>query len=165
MTVFEYVALGRTPHMRAFGSETSHDFDVVAQSIVRLGLVGLEHRTVASLSGGERQRAVLARAIAQEARILLLDEPTSALDIGHQQQVMELIDGLRRDGYTVVAALHDLNLAAQYADRVLLLSHGVVVEDGAAGDIIRPDVIRDVYGAEVRVIAEGGRVFVISARR
>jgi iron complex transport system ATP-binding protein len=165
MTVSEYVALGRTPHLGTFGHETSHDLEVVADSIARLGLVGLERRPVATLSGGERQRAVLARAIAQEARVLLLDEPTSALDIGHQQQVMELIDGLRHDGYTVLAALHDLNLAAQYADRVLLLSRGEVVEDGAARDIIRPDVIREVYGAEVRVTVEGGLMFVTASRR
>ena len=165
MTVAEYVALGRTPHLRPFGSETFADLAVVADSISRLGLVGLEQRRVATLSGGEKQRAVLARAIAQEARVLLLDEPTSALDIGHQQQVMELIDGLRRDGYTVVAALHDLNLAAQYADRVLLLSHGRVVEDGSAREIIRPGIIREVYGAEVRVTVEEGLILVTPARR
>ena len=95
-----------------------------------------------TLSGGERQRAVVARALAQEASIVLLDEPTAALDIGHQQQALELLDGLRdRQGLTLVAAMHDLTLAAQYADRVLLLSRGRIVADGTPGEVLTEDAL------------------------
>jgi iron complex transport system ATP-binding protein len=119
-----------------------------------------------SLSGGERQRLVIARALAQEAPVLLLDEPTSALDIGHQQQALELVDRLRREsGLTVLSAMHDLTLAGLYADRLTLLDHGRVVASGLAADVLDADILRKYYGADVRVsIGEDGTVIVVPVR-
>jgi iron complex transport system ATP-binding protein len=118
-----------------------------------------------SLSGGELQRVVLARALAQEAPLLLLDEPTSALDLGHQQQALELVDALRHDhALTVVAAMHDLTLAAQYADRLVLLDHGRIVADGSPDDVLSEERIQRHYGARVRIVREHGSVAVLPRR-
>ena len=125
MTGAEYVLLGRNPYVGYFGTETKHDRALVDDVLDRLDLRAFGPRRLGTLSGGERQRLVIARAIAQEAPILLLDEPTSALDIGHQQQALELVDRLRREhGLTVVSAMHDLTLAGLYADRLSLLAPG-----------------------------------------
>jgi len=167
MTVFDYVLLGRTPYIPYFGGERRSDRRVASSVLERLDLAGLAVRRLGSLSGGERQRVVLARALAQEAAVLLLDEPTSALDLGHQQQVLELVDDLRAsDGLTVVTTLHDLNLAGQYADEVLLLSGGRAVAHGPAADVLTEPAIAAHYGAEVRVSTdEAGAVQIHLVRR
>jgi cobalamin transport system ATP-binding protein len=165
LTVAEYVLLGRTPHLSAFSGETRTDRLAAEAAIERLALGAFLRRPLGSLSGGELQRAVLARALAQEARILLLDEPTSALDLGRQQQALELVDALRRDdALTVVSAMHDLSLAGQYADRLLLLDKGRLVAQGAARDVLSEATIASYYGADVRVIHDGGAVFVLPRR-
>src|SRR5262249_59055751 len=116
----EYVARGRTPSVWYTDSEGHGDHAATASAMDRLDLTELAGRRLGTLSGGERQRAVLARALAQDAPLLLLDEPTSALDIGRGQKVLELVDGLRREGgLTVLATMHDLTLAGQYADQLL----------------------------------------------
>ena len=154
-TVHEYVLLGRTPHLAYLASEGQEDHDAVDAALERLDLVRLARRRLGSLSGGERQRATLARALAQEASVLLLDEPTSALDVGRQQQALEIVDELRADGeLTVVTAMHDLTLAGQYADRLLLMDRGRVVAGGAAGDVLTRALISEHYGADVRVVGE-----------
>src|SRR5262249_1237442 len=118
-----------------------------------------------SLSGGERQRAVLARALAQDAPILLLDEPTSALDIGHQQQALELVDTLRRDAeLTVVAAIHDLTVAGQYAERGLLGGRGRVVADGDRERVLSEERLSLHYGARVRVLRHEDGIAVVPQR-
>ena len=110
-------------------------------------------RRLERLSGGERQRVVLARALATEPSVLLLDEPTSMLDIGHQQQVLELVDGLRRDaGLTVVSTLHDLTMAGQYADELVLLDGGRVAAAGSPAAVLTAALIESVYGARVTVV-------------
>ena len=153
MTVHEYVLLGRTPYVSYMGSESRHDVAAAEAAVARLDLAELADRELGTLSGGERQRAVLARAIAQQAPLLLLDEPTSALDAGRQQEAMELIDTLRLDaGLTVVGAMHDLTLAGQYASRLILLSSGRVVAHGAAGEVLTEPLIAEHYGARVRVL-------------
>jgi iron complex transport system ATP-binding protein len=165
LTVAEYVLLGRTPHIGYLATESRADEQAAAAALERLALTEFADRPLDSLSGGELQRVVIARAIAQQASILLLDEPTSALDLGHQQQVLELVDELRQGGdLTVVAAMHDLTLAAQYADRLLLLDHGQVVSDGDAADVLTKQSIESLYGATVRVINEDGRLFVLPER-
>jgi cobalamin transport system ATP-binding protein len=164
LTVAEYVLLGRTPHLGYFATESRADRTAAAQAIARLELQPFVDRMLGSLSGGELQRAVLARALAQEARVLLLDEPTSALDLGRQQQALELVLSLRDDGLTILSAMHDLTLAGQYADRLVLLDAGAVVADGAAGDVLSPATIAGLYGASVRVIEEAGHVFVLPFR-
>jgi iron complex transport system ATP-binding protein len=128
MTVGEFVLLGRTPHLGALAKESRRDREAAARALARLDLLGYSERPLGTLSGGEKQRAVVARALAQEAPVVLLDEPTAALDIGHQQHALELIDSLREDsGLTLVSAMHDLTVAAQYADRMVLLDGGRVV--------------------------------------
>jgi iron complex transport system ATP-binding protein len=165
LTVAEYVLLGRTPHIGYLASETRADRLAAERAIARLALRAFAARSLGSLSGGELQRAVLARALAQEAPILLLDEPTSALDLGRQQQALELIDELRRDEQlTVVSAMHDLSLAGQYADRLLLLDDGRVVADGTVDDVLSEARIATYYGAKVRVIREHGSIFVLPQR-
>jgi iron complex transport system ATP-binding protein len=165
LTVAEYVLLGRTPHIGYFATETRTDRLAAEQAIARLGLRTFTDRALGSLSGGELQRVVLARALAQEAPILLLDEPTTALDLGRQQDALELLDELRRDSdLTVVSAMHDLSLAGQYADRLLLLDGGRVVAQGTPDAVLSEQVISAHYDARVSVIREDGAVFVLPRR-
>ena len=165
LTVSEYVLLGRTPHFGYLAKERREDVAAATRALERLDLMGYANRLLGTLSGGERQRAVVARALAQEAPLILLDEPTSALDIGHQQQALELLDGLRHDvGLTLVAAMHDLTLAAQYADRMILLDLGRVVADGAPGDVLTEERLSRHYEASVRVLELDGRVAVLPRR-
>jgi iron complex transport system ATP-binding protein len=165
LTVAEYVLLGRTPHISYFGSEGRADRAAATRALHRLELESFADRRLGSLSGGELQRTVLARALAQEARILLLDEPTSSLDLGRQQLVLELVDELRRDGLTVISTLHDLTLAGQYADRLYLLDRGLVVAEGGPGEVLSAENLSAHYGASVRVLEEDGVVFVVPTRR
>ena len=152
MTVHDYVLLGRTPHLRYLAGPGKPDHVAVTAAIDRLDVAEFIKRRLGSLSGGEVQRVVLARALAQEPRIILLDEPTSALDIGHQQHVLELIDELRRtDGLTVVSTLHDLTTAGQYAHQLVLLDHGKVVAQGTAADVLTAERIAQVYAARVTI--------------
>lgn len=153
VTARELIRLGRTPHIPRFGTESAHDLRVVDSVIDRLGLQDLAPRIATTLSGGELQRVVLARSLAQEPRVLLLDEPTSALDIGHQQQVLDLVDSMRLEGgLTVVAAMHDLTTAAQYGERVVLLDGGRVVADGRPDEVLTAERVAQVYDARVEVL-------------
>lgn len=166
LTVAEYVLLGRTPHIGYFSSEGRADRLAAEQAIARLGLRAFTARTLGSLSGGELQRVVLARAIAQDAPVLLLDEPTSALDLGRQQLALELVDRLRKEsGLAVLSAMHDLSLAAQYADRLMLLDGGRIVAQGTAEHVLSEDLISTHYGADVRVVRDGGDFYVLPHRR
>jgi iron complex transport system ATP-binding protein len=166
MTGSEYVLLGRNPYVSYFGSETKHDRALVADVLDRLDLHEFANRRVGTLSGGEKQRLVIARAVAQEAPILLLDEPTSALDIGHQQQALELVDRLRHEhGLTVVSAMHDLTLAGLYADRLALLHQGHVVASGTAAQVLRPETLSEFYGVSVSVHHEPDGTVVVVPRR
>jgi iron complex transport system ATP-binding protein len=153
MTVAEYVLLGRTPHMSYLAREGARDRRVAAEVIERLQLGSLASRELGRLSGGERRRAVIGRALAQQAPILLLDEPTTALDVGRQQEVLDLIDDLRtQDGLTVLAAMHDLTLAGQYAEELALLVGGDMVRCGRADEVLTRSAIERHYGARVRVL-------------
>jgi iron complex transport system ATP-binding protein len=153
MRVTDYVLLGRTPYIAALGSESRRDLQVAASVMERLDLTDLRDRALGTLSGGELQRAILARSLAQEAPVLLLDEPTSALDIGHGQQVLELIDSLRsEEGLAILSAMHDLTLAGQFAQRLVLLAGGRVVADGPPTEVLTEASIAQHYGAEVRIV-------------
>jgi len=165
MTVAEYVLLGRTPHLGTLAKEGKRDREAAARALARLDLLEYRERRLGTLSGGEKQRVVVARALAQEARIVLLDEPTAALDIGHQQQALELLDVLRGESeLTLVAAMHDLTLAAQYADRMVLLDRGQVAADGVPRDVLTEAAIARHYGASIDVVPVGGRIAVIPRR-
>jgi cobalamin transport system ATP-binding protein len=165
MTVAEYVLLGRTPHLGPLARESAGDRDAATRTLARLDLLEHHDRPLGTLSGGERQRVVVARALAQEASIVLLDEPTAALDIGHQQQALELLDTLRSESeLTLVAAMHDLTLAAQYADRMILLDEGRVAADGPPGDVLTEESIARHYDARIRVVLVDDRLAVVPAR-
>jgi cobalamin transport system ATP-binding protein len=162
ITVREYVLLGRTPYLSYLGSERRADHHAADAAIEQLDLVPFEQRRLDTLSGGERQRATLARALAQDAPILLLDEPTAALDVGRQQQVLEIVDGLRASrGLTVLSTMHDLTLAGQYADRLLLLDRGRLVAAGSAEAVLTRALITEHYGADVDVVDAPGSGFVV----
>ncbi|HEX5614408.1 MAG TPA: ABC transporter ATP-binding protein [Acidimicrobiia bacterium] len=166
VTVVEYVLLGRTPHIPFLGSEDDDDLDAVHAALALLDLVAFAARDVDSLSGGERQRVLLARALAQDTPLLLLDEPTTALDIGHQQDVLDLVEHLRHTrALTVVSTMHDLTLAGQYADRLVLLDRGRLVDEGPAAHVLTEANVARHYGARVRVLHdEHGGLVVIPAR-
>lgn len=166
MSVIEYVLMGRTAHLGWLHRESRADRDIASTVLRRLELAPFAERPVTSLSGGEAQRVVVARALAQQAPIMLLDEPTSALDLGHQVEVLELVDELRRtDGLSIVAAMHDLTTAARFADRLLLLQHGVVVCDGSPATVLEPDVLSRVYATALTVrLIDGERVVLPAAR-
>jgi iron complex transport system ATP-binding protein len=165
MAVLDYVLLGRTPYIPPLGRESAADLAAVYAVLDRLDLVGFADRHLETLSGGERQRVFLARALAQEAPLLLLDEPTSALDIGHQQEVLELVDQLRRDGgLTVLATMHDLSIAGEYADRLVLLADGRLVAAGAPREVLTEKLLATHYKARVRVIDGEHGPYVVPVR-
>ncbi|VAV91831.1 Vitamin B12 ABC transporter, ATP-binding protein BtuD [hydrothermal vent metagenome] len=155
MNVTDYVLLGRTPYISHFGTESKRDLEIVFEVLTTLDLIAFRERLVTTLSGGEAQRLVLARALAQQAPLVLLDEPTTALDIGHQQDVLNLIDNLRTtQQLTVISTMHDLTLVGQFADSLVLLSGGEVVAEGLALDVLTVGLIRDHYGARVRILRD-----------
>jgi iron complex transport system ATP-binding protein len=165
LTVAEYVLLGRTPHLSLFGSEAGRDHERAAEVLATVDLAWAADRLVTTLSGGEFHRAVVGRALAQEARVLVLDEPTTGLDLGHQLQVLELVDQLRRtQGITVVSAMHDLTLAARYSDRIALLVDGQLVADGPPAVVLRAEVLERHYGVAVHVMhGPNGELIVVPA--
>ncbi|WP_214326749.1 ABC transporter ATP-binding protein [Nonomuraea sediminis] len=159
MSVFDYALLGRTPYISYFGRESRGDREVTAGVLERLDLDAFAGRRLGELSGGERQRVVLARALTQQAPVLLLDEPTTALDLGHQQQVLELVDRLRlADGLTVVSTLHDLTVAGQYADTLLLLAGGLAAATGRPAEVLTEALVGKHFDAQVKIEpGPGGR--------
>ena len=153
-TVEEIVMLGRTPHIRTLLGESTRDRAAVERALDLTATRGLVNRVFGELSGGERQRVVIAMALAQEPQVLLLDEPTVHLDINHQIEVLELIRRLNRErGLTVLATMHDLNLAAMYFDRLALLNNGHIVGEGAPQEALSAERVWSVFGAQVLVQA------------
>ncbi|EXG80494.1 ABC transporter ATP-binding protein [Cryptosporangium arvum] len=148
-TVREVVGLGRVPHQNLLGRATGEDQRAVDAALARTGVEHLAERPVSSLSGGERQRVFLARALAQDTPILVLDEPTNHLDVTAQLELLELVRGL---GVTVVAALHDLNLAAAYCDQICVLRAGRLVASGPVADVLTADLIAEVYGVRAALV-------------
>jgi iron complex transport system ATP-binding protein len=165
MSVWEYACLGRTPHLGYLGRSGAEDEHAVRSALGRLELSDMASRRLGTLSGGERQRVVLARALTQQARVLLLDEPTSALDVGRQQDVLDLVAELRRDrSLTVVGALHDLTLAGQYAEELLLLDHGHTAASGPPATVLRESLLNGHYRARLRVGAPAGHGLIVTPR-
>jgi iron complex transport system ATP-binding protein len=148
-TVAEVVLLGRNPHLGLLRNESCHDLEISWQAMERTGISHLSERRMSEISGGERQRVTIARVLAQEPRIILLDEPTANLDISHQIEILDLIKDLCREKELIVLiALHDLNLAAQYCDRLILMKEGQIQVEGKPREVITASNIKQVYGTE-----------------
>lgn len=152
LTVEMVVKLGRLPHQTLWEADSAESITIVAKSLDTVEMTGFREREFQSLSGGEKQRVMLARALAQEPQLLTLDEPTNHLDIAAQLAVLELLSALRNTGVTVLAALHDLSLAASYCDHIIVLSHGHVVAAGATDDVLTEQLIADVYGVTATIL-------------
>lgn len=150
-SVTEVVLMGRSPHLRGFALEGDRDMAVARRAMQRTGVLDLAHRSIHELSGGERQRVVLARALAQQAGILLLDEPAAFLDIRHEVEIYDLLREVQAEGTSILTVLHDLNLAALYCDRVALLKAGRLVRVGTPAEVITYATLTEVYETEVYV--------------
>lgn len=156
-TVFEYVLMGRRPYVSWRCSQ--EDFEKTWSALAALGIERFAMRRFTELSGGEQQKVLIARALAQEAKVLLLDEPTSNLDIKHQLEVMDIVkDLVTFKGLSAIVAIHDLNLASMYCDKLLLLREGKVVAVGKPKNVLTKETIKDVYGIDVDVEIKGDRV-------
>ncbi|MFI1971944.1 ABC transporter ATP-binding protein [Streptomyces cinnamoneus] len=149
LSVREVVAMGRTPYKRAFAGEDRGDAGLVESALERVGMVGAGRRRFSALSGGERQRVLLARALAQDPRVLVLDEPTNHLDVRHQVELLALLREQRR---TTLLALHDLNAAASVCDRLHVLHGGAVVASGTPREVLTADLLAEVFGVRAAVV-------------
>ncbi|QIG40805.1 ABC transporter ATP-binding protein [Microbacterium sp. 4R-513] len=155
LTVAELVSRGRHPHRGVFQRWSAADTARVDEAMRRTGVAELADRPVGDLSGGQRQRVWIAMALAQDPRILLLDEPTTFLDLSHQIEVLDLLRELNRsDGTTIVVVLHELNLAARYADELVVMSHGRIVAHGNAAEVLTPEVISEAFSLDALVIPD-----------
>ena len=164
LTVRETVMVGRSPHRPPFSRDTAEDHRIVTDALRTADVLDLEDRLVRRLSGGQRQRVMLARALAQQGTILVLDEPTNHLDIAHQLELMRVVSGL---GTTVIAALHDLNIAAAFCDEVAVLDEGRLAAVGPPRDVLTPELVDDVFHVTARIATEvetGARVMAFHPR-
>lgn len=168
-TVEEIVLMGRSPYIGFFGHEKKEDMEKVNYALERTGLITLKKRPVDELSAGERQRVLIARALAQEPKLLLLDEPTAHLDIGYQTDILDLIKSLQQDnGLTILCVLHDLNLASQYCDKLLLLDKGRIIGFDTPKNILKYDILEKTFNATCIVdesILDGKPVVIPFTRR
>lgn len=146
--VEEIVAMGRTPHKKMFDVDNAEDKRIVHHALEHLGMENMAKRSYLNLSGGEKQRVIIARAVAQESDFLILDEPTNHLDISYQMQIFDFI---KRLNVTVLSAIHDLNMAALYCDRLYVLKEGSIVLQGTPDEVLTPENIYDVYGVRSSV--------------
>lgn len=154
-TVFETVSHGRTPYLNWYGKLSAEDQKIIERSIQVTGLEKLSEKEVSTLSGGEQQRVVLARALAQNAPVMILDEPTSSLDIHFQVTLLELEREIcRREGIAAIFIIHDLNLAARFADRIAILDKGRITAIGSPADVLHEDLLSEVYEIPVRVLRD-----------
>ena len=155
IAVADLVGRGRHPHQKLLARWSAHDYDIVAQALEATGTADLADRSVDELSGGQRQRVWIAMALAQETDILLLDEPTTFLDVAHQIEVLDLLTDLNRArGTTVVMVLHDINLAARYADHLFALRAGRLIASGTPRDVVTAELIRDVFDLDAHVVPD-----------
>lgn len=160
VSVFDYLLLGRTPHRSLFSvSDSDEDKALVDNAITRLGLSAFQHKKLSQLSGGERQLVAIGRAIVQDTPIILLDEPTANLDIRHQEEIMRILcNEVRENGKTVVVVMHDINLAARYAQYVCLLQNGYIMASGSPDDVLTEANLSSLYGISLKKV-EGTYLF------
>jgi iron complex transport system ATP-binding protein len=153
--VADLVGRGRYPHQGWFGRHSSDDDEVVAEALTATGVADLADRPIEELSGGQRQRVWIAMVLAQQTDLVLLDEPTTFLDVTHQLELLDLLTDLNRErGTTVVMVLHELNLAARYADHLVVMSGGRIVAEGTPGEVLTTETVRGAFGLEARVISD-----------
>jgi iron complex transport system ATP-binding protein len=165
ITTRALVAMGRYPHLGPWRSEGAADAAAIDNAMARCDVTQFAERMVDTLSGGEGQRARIARALAQEPRALVLDEPTASLDLKHEMEVLTLLQSLAASGTTIVLVTHNLSVAAQYADRVVLLDHGRLVANGTPSDVLSAARVRDVFGWPVELIhGESGAPYIVPVR-
>ena len=150
-TVLDMVLMGRSPYKKLMDRDTKEDYDIVYEAIDKVNIRHLANRSFNSLSGGEQQRVILARALAQKTKCLILDEPTNHLDIKYQFQLMEIVKNL---GIEVIAAIHDLNIAAMYCDKIYVLKGGEIVAYGTPKDVLTKEFIKEVYDVDAKVIKD-----------
>jgi iron complex transport system ATP-binding protein len=164
ISVESIVMLGRTPHADPFSSVSPDDRAAVAHALAITETQGFAERAVTTLSGGEKARVALARALATQAPVLLADEPTAALDPRHQLVVMELLREAARRGNAILVIMHDLTLAARFADRVLVMNEGRIVAGGAPAEALAPELLASVFGIEAATVEVGGKHVPIAGR-
>ncbi len=157
-TVRDVVLMGRSPHKRAMERDNAEDYRIVADALRTVGMADFEERIFSTLSGGEQQRVILARALAQQTPCLILDEPTNHLDIKYQLQLMDLVRGLDR---TVIAAIHDLNIAALYCDWLYAVRDGRIVGSGTPRELLTSEFIREVYEVDAEVLERNGQLYLL----
>jgi iron complex transport system ATP-binding protein len=148
MNVFDMVMLGRFAHQKMFHNDMHSEGEIVRAALKEVGLEGYEERSFLSLSGGEKQRTLVARALVQDAQLIILDEPTNHLDIGYQYQIMNI---LKHQDVTVFSSVHDLNIAACYCDKVILMKKGKIYDVGTPEEMFVPEKIRDLFGVDIQV--------------
>lgn len=150
-SVLEVVLMGRSPHKKILERDNQKDYAIARRALATVGLAGFEKRSFSTLSGGEQQRVILARALTQETECLVLDEPTNHLDIKYQLEIMDIV---KRLNLTVIAAIHDLNIAAMYCDRLVALDHGSIVGMGTPGELLTEKFIYDLYGVKCKITSD-----------
>ncbi|SKC92463.1 ABC transporter ATP-binding protein [Maledivibacter halophilus] len=150
-TVFDMVMMGRSPYKKFLDKDTSYDIDIALNSLETVGMIDFKDRNYSSLSGGEKQGVILARALCQKAEYLVLDEPTNHLDIKHQLEFMEVVKNLN---ITVIAAIHDLNIALKYCNKICAIKEGKVVAYGTKEEVITPKIISKLFGVNSKIIAD-----------
>lgn len=156
-TVKDIVLMGRSPHKKFMERDNKEDYDIVNEALKKVDMFEFKDRSFQSLSGGEQQRVILARALAQQPQCLILDEPTNHLDIKYQLQLMRIVKGL---GIEVIAAIHDLNIAAMYCDKIYVLKDGEIIKNGKPKDVLTQELIKDVYEVDAEVIVNEERVHI-----
>ena len=154
-SVEEVVLMGRSPYKKALERDNADDYRIVRESLEQVGMSGFAHRSFFTLSGGEQQRVIMARALAQQTPCLILDEPTNHLDIKYQLQLMDIIKSLDK---TVISAIHDLNIAAMYCDRIYVMKHGAVVAAGTPDEVLTEELIGDVYEVPAQVFRDNAGI-------
>lgn len=153
-TVFEIVLMGRSLNFNFFGFENERDIQKVNEILEKLNLIHLAKKRINEISGGELQKVILARSLIQETEILLLDEPNTHLDLKHQVQIFELLKSLKKEGKTIIAVSHDINLASFYADRLIFIKDGIIKYDGNVNSILKEEIIQEIFEVEAKVLID-----------
>lgn len=165
-TVYETISHGRTPYLNWYGKLSDKDREIIEHAVTAVHLENFINKEVSTLSGGEQQRVILARALAQKAPVMILDEPTSSLDIHYQVGLLELEREIcRKEGLTVIFIIHDLNLAARFADRIAILHEGQIIAAGTPEDVLREDILSEVYDIPVRVLKNTEEGLIVLPRK